>query len=82
MDANAIETMASGIKGAITDGFGIATSFGSMISNTFNNLFIVQSGTNAGQPNSFAIVALTLTGVAIVTGIAMKVFNKFMGGQI
>lgn len=69
--------MGTAITNAISSGFSIASQFGQMISNTFNSVFITNNA-----PNSFAIVALTLTGVSIVTGIAMKVFNKFMGGQI
>lgn len=69
--------MGTAITNAISSGFAIAGQFGQMISNTFNSVFITNNA-----PNSFAIVALTLTGVAIVTGIAMKVFNKFMGGKI
>lgn len=70
--------MGEQLVNAIKSGFGIVTEFGKMIGDTFNAVFVTTSGSTTTLSN-FAIVGLALTGIAIVTGIGMKIFNHFMG---
>lgn len=76
----AVSALISAIIDALKGGFGIVGDFVTMIRDTFTGLFIeatTSGGTTTYALSTFAVVALVMMGIAIVTGLGMLIFRRF-----
>lgn len=76
-----VTALITAIIDALKGGFGIVTDFVGMVRDTFTGLFIEEIAGTGGsvtyQLSTFAIVALVMMGIAIVTGLGMLIFRRF-----
>lgn len=75
-----VSALITAIIDALKGGFGIVGDFTKMVVDTFKGLFIETIGEGSSvtyQLSTFAVVALVMMGIAIVTGLGMLIFRRF-----